>query len=278
MRPIPLTSEEDELLDILEGRRPPDLERFHSLVALLMERHWYALVTHIDKRCFRVGSSAEDIAVDTFVKAYEFLQQQITRQRDMASNASAMCYSRFQCPHFLGFMKALARWGHLDTARKTRRYRALIDAWERQTWSQTQQRGTWRSHTNGQRIPCLPADGPRPDLSILWKCMRQLPKREHLVLRLYFQHGPHTLTPQVLASLATEAGWIAQEVQTLQRRFRRLLRRQKTETACDLTQDDIAALLDVDRETIRRTLVQGKQHLRAVLDTECVQSEVNRTC
>ena len=34
MRPIPLTPEEDELLDILEGRRPPDLERFHSLVAL----------------------------------------------------------------------------------------------------------------------------------------------------------------------------------------------------------------------------------------------------
>ena len=96
--------------------------------------------------------------------------------------------------------------------------------------------------------------------------MRQLPKREHLVLQLYFQHGSHTLTPQVLASLATEAGWIAQEVQILQRRFRRLLRRQKTETACDLTQDDIAALLDVDRETIRRTLVQGKQHLRAVLD------------
>ena len=141
-----------ELLDILEGRRPPDLERFHSLVALLMERHWYALVTHIDKRCSRAGNSAEDIAVDTFVKAYEFLQQQITRQRDMASNASAMCYSRFQCPHFLGFMKALARWGHLDTARKTHRYRTLIDAWERQAWSQTQQRGTWRSHTNGQRI------------------------------------------------------------------------------------------------------------------------------
>jgi len=76
MTPIPLTPEEDELLYILEGRRPQDLERFHSLVALLMERHWYALVTHIDKRCFSAGSSAEDIAVDTFVKAYEFLHQQ----------------------------------------------------------------------------------------------------------------------------------------------------------------------------------------------------------
>jgi len=266
MTPIPLTPEEDELLYILEGRQPHDLERFHSLVTLLMERHWSALVRHIDKRCFSAGSSAEDIAVDTFVKAYEFLQQQMARQRDAASNASAMCYSRFQCPHFLGFMKALARWGHLDTARKIRRYHALIDAWEHQAWYQTQQRGTWRSHTSGQRIPCLPADGPRHDLSILWECMRQLPKREHLVLRLYFQHGPDTLTPQVLASLAIETGWTAQEVQTLQRRFRRLLRRQKTETACDLTQDDIAALLDVDRETIRRTLVQGKQHLRAVLD------------
>ena len=266
MTPIPLTPEEDDLLYILEGRRPQDLERFHSLVALLMERHWYALVTHIDKRCFSAGSSAEDITVDTFVKAYEFLHQQMARQRDMASNASAMCYSRFQCPHFLGFIKALARWGHLDAARKMRRYRALIDTWERQARYQTQQRGTWRSHTSGQRIPCLPADGPRHALSILWECMRQLPKRAHLVLRLYFQHGPDALTPQALASLATEAGWTEQEVQILQRRFRRLLRRQKTGTACDLTQDDIAALLDVDRETIRRTLVQGKQHLRAVLD------------
>jgi hypothetical protein len=43
---IPLTPEEDELLDVLEGRRPQDFERFHSLVALLMERHWSALVTH----------------------------------------------------------------------------------------------------------------------------------------------------------------------------------------------------------------------------------------
>jgi DNA-directed RNA polymerase specialized sigma24 family protein len=98
--------------------------------------------------------------------------------------------------------------------------------------------------------------------------MRQLPRREHLVLRLYFQHGPATLTPQGLSSLAIEAGWARQEVQTLQRRFRRLLRRQKRETACDLTQDDIATLLDVDRETIRRTMVQGKQHLRAVLDAQ----------
>ena len=71
-----------------------------------MERHWYALVTHIDKRCSRAGSSAEDIAVDTFVKAYEFLQQQITRQRDMDSNASAMCYSRFRVSTFLGIYES----------------------------------------------------------------------------------------------------------------------------------------------------------------------------
>lgn len=231
-----------------------------------MERHWYALVTHIDKRCFSAGSSAEEIAVDTFVKAYEFLHQQMALQLDIASRASSMCYSRFQCPHFLGFIKTLARWKHLDEARKMRRYHALIATWERQARYQTQQRGTWRSHTSGQRIPCLPADSPGNDLSMFWECMRQLPKREHLVIRLYFQHGPDALTPQELASLATEAGWTAQEVQTLQRRFRRLLRRQKAETACDLTQDDIAALFDVDRETIRRTLVQGKQHLRAVLD------------
>ena len=266
MTPTPLTPEEDELLSILEGRRPQDFERFQSLVALLMERHWYALVTHIDKRCFSAGSSAEEIAVDTFVKAYELLQQQMALQLDMASNASSMCYSRCQCPYFLGFIKALARWGHLDEARKMCRYRALIDTRERQARYQIQQRGTWRSHTSGQRMPCPSADSPRHDLSIIWECMRHLPKREHLVIRLYFQHGPNALTPQALASLATEAGWTEQEVQTFQRRFRRLLRRQKTATACDLTQDDIAALFDVDRETIRRTLVQGKQHLRAVLD------------
>src|SRR5262245_12932942 len=98
MTPISLTPEEDQFLHILAGRRRQDLESFQSLVALLMERHWYAFVTHIAKRCFSAGSSAEDIAVDTFVKAYEFLHQQVARQRDMASNASAMCYSRFQCP------------------------------------------------------------------------------------------------------------------------------------------------------------------------------------
>ena len=272
MTPIPLTPEEDELLCILEGRRPQDFERFQSLVALLMEHHWYALVTHMGKRCFSAGSSAEEIAVDTFVKAYEVLQQQMALQLDMASNASSMCYSRCQCPYFLGFIKALARWKHLDEARKMRRYRTIIATWERQARYQAQQRGTWRSHTSGQRIPCLPADSPRNDLSSLWECVRQLPKREHLVIRLYFQHGPDALTPQGLASLATEAGWTGQEVHTLQRRFRRLLRRQKTETACDLTQDDIAALFDVDRETIRRALVQGKQHLRAVLDA-CASEE-----
>jgi len=55
MTPIPLTPEEDELLNILEGRRPQDLERFQSLIALLMERHWYALVTHsVDNPGLRV--------------------------------------------------------------------------------------------------------------------------------------------------------------------------------------------------------------------------------
>ncbi len=55
MTPIPLTPEEDELLYILEGRRPQDFERFQSLVALLMERHWYALVTYIlDPQVFLV--------------------------------------------------------------------------------------------------------------------------------------------------------------------------------------------------------------------------------
>jgi len=67
-----------------------------------MERHGYALVTYIDKRCFSAGSNAEDVDIDAFVKAYEFLHQQVARQRDMASNASAMCYSRFQCPYFCG--------------------------------------------------------------------------------------------------------------------------------------------------------------------------------
>jgi hypothetical protein len=38
------------------------------------------------------------------------------------------------------------------------------------------------------------------------------------------------------------------------------------ESRQDLTQDAVAALLDMARETIRGTLVPGKQHLRAVLD------------
>jgi hypothetical protein len=67
-----------------------------------MERHGYARVTYIDKRCFSAGSNAADIAVDTFIKAYEFLHHQMARQRDMASHVSAMCYSRFQCLHFRG--------------------------------------------------------------------------------------------------------------------------------------------------------------------------------
>lgn len=132
LTPIPLAPEEDELLDILETRRPQDLKRFQSLIALFMECHWYALITHINKRCFSAGSNAEDIAVDTFVKTYGFLYQQMARQRDMTNSASAMCYSRLQCPHCLGFIKALARWGYPDAARKMRRERARLDAWERQ--------------------------------------------------------------------------------------------------------------------------------------------------
>ena len=42
-----------------------------------MERHGYALVTYIDKRCFSAGSNAEDVDIDAFVKAYEFLHQQM---------------------------------------------------------------------------------------------------------------------------------------------------------------------------------------------------------
>jgi hypothetical protein len=49
MMPIPLAPAEDELLDLLEGRRPQDPERSQCLVALLMERHGPALVTRINK-------------------------------------------------------------------------------------------------------------------------------------------------------------------------------------------------------------------------------------
>jgi hypothetical protein len=37
MMPISLSPEADEVLDLLAGRRPPDVERFRRLVALRME-------------------------------------------------------------------------------------------------------------------------------------------------------------------------------------------------------------------------------------------------
>ena len=72
-----LTPEEDELHDLLERKRLPDFSRFRELIDLLMERHWHALLAHVRRHCVDEGISAETIAVDTLLKAYEILQQQI---------------------------------------------------------------------------------------------------------------------------------------------------------------------------------------------------------
>jgi hypothetical protein len=59
MMSIPLTSEEDEVLDLLEGRRPQAPEGFHRLVALLMERYGLARVTPRNKGCCSADSRGD---------------------------------------------------------------------------------------------------------------------------------------------------------------------------------------------------------------------------
>src|SRR5215510_12766707 len=75
----PLSPEEDELLDMLERKRPHDRDRFNVLVEVLVERHWHALLAYLEKRCFGDEISASTIVADTFVKAMEILTQQMAQ-------------------------------------------------------------------------------------------------------------------------------------------------------------------------------------------------------
>jgi hypothetical protein len=59
MTPISRTPEANEVLSLLEGRWPQEPDHFQSLVALLMERHWPAFVTLLNKRCFSADSSCD---------------------------------------------------------------------------------------------------------------------------------------------------------------------------------------------------------------------------
>jgi hypothetical protein len=274
MKFCPLSSEEDELLDMLERKRPHDRDRFNVLVERLVERHWHALLAYIGKRGFGDGISASTIAADTFIQAIELLAQQMTQPLHALTNDSPMIYSRTQCPHFLGFVKALARWKHLEEIRKTRRYGLKLDTFARQEDQKTRQYGTLRLNNSGERVPLRPT-APLDDLTItLWEQVRKLPSRESLVIQLYCQHGPVPLDLPGLAELAACAGLTAQEVRALQRRFRKLAHREPTKTIRHLTQDQIAALFDVDRETIRRIFAMGKKRLWGALGAECLPTDV----
>jgi hypothetical protein len=263
-----LTPEEDELHDLLEGKRLPDLSRFRELIDLLMERHWHAFLAHVRRHCVDEGISAETIAVDTLLKAYEILHQQIAPHPHAPTALPPMVYSRTKCPQFLGFIKALAKWKPADEARKTRRYRSVLTTYERQTLQALQQYGSLRSHTNGKRVPFLYTDPCNDHTAVLWDLVRQLPSREYLVIYLYFQHGPDSINLQEFTELASGTGLAMCEVRTLQRRFRALTRKQPSESVCSLTQDQLAALFDVNCETIRRTIIKGKQHLQAALSIQ----------
>ena len=263
-----LSPEEDELLAMLEGRRSHDRDRFRVLVERLVERHWQELIAHIGKRCFRDEISSHTIAVNTFVKAIEILTQQMEQPLHPLSGDSPMIYSRARCPHFLGFLKGLARWKHIDEARKTRRYRTMLDTFVRQEQQRAREFGTLHLSHSEDRVPLRKTD-PRDDLTAsLWERVGKLPSREHLVIRLYYQHGPVPLELHGLTALATHVGLAAPEVRTLQRLFRKLILGQRTKTIRHLTQDQIALLFDVDRETIRRLLVTAKQRLWADFEAE----------
>jgi RNA polymerase sigma factor (sigma-70 family) len=269
-----LSPEEDELLDMLEGRRSHDRDRFCVLVERLVERHWPDLIAHIEKRCFGGEVSAKTIAVNTFVKAIEILTQQMGQPLQTPAADSPMVYSRARCPHFLGFLKTLARWKHIDEARKARRYRTMLDTFVRQEQQRARQFGTLHLSHSEERVPLRKTD-PLCDLATsLWEYVGKLPSREHLVIRLYYQHGPVPLGLQGLTDLATCAGLTAPEVRTLQRRFRKLLVGQRMKTIRHLTQDQIAMLFDVDRETVRRILTTAKQRLSADFEAERLGMDV----
>ena len=264
----PLTPEEDELLHILEVGHPADIDRVRVLVGILVERHWREFIAYVGKRCFSEEISAEKIASDTFVKAYEVLCQQLSQHLHAPTADCPMLYSRARCPHFLGFVKALARWKHLDEARKTVRYSMVIDKFARQDQQKAIQYGTMRSSKSGERVSLLQMASSDEQPTELWELVKKLSSREHLVIRLYYQYGPEALNLHGFADLATNAGLTPQEVRTLQKRFRKLVRGQQSKTICNLTQDDIGTIIDVDRETIRRLLLNGKKHLRSRLGVD----------
>jgi DNA-directed RNA polymerase specialized sigma24 family protein len=269
-----LSPEEDDLLDMLERKRPHDRDHFNVLVERLVERHWDDLLAYIGKRSFGDGISARTITADTFVKAIELLAQQITQPLHALPNDSPMIYSRAKCPHFLGFVKALARWKHLEEIRKTRRYCMRLDTFVRQEDQKTREYGTLRLNSSEERMP-LRTIAPLDDLATtLWENVRKLPSRESLVIQLYCQHGPVPLAVHGLAELAAYAGLTAQEIRALQKRFRKLVHRQPTKTIRHLTHDQIAALFDVNRETIRRIFAMGKKRLRGALEAECLQTDI----
>jgi len=283
MKFCPLSPEEDELLDMLERKRPHDRDRFNALVERLVERHWHALLTYLGKRGFGYGISVGTIAADTFIQAIELLTQQMTQPLHALANDSPMIYSRAQCPHFLGFVKALARWKHLEEMRKTRRYGMRLDTFARQEDQKTRQYGTLRLNNSGERVPLRPPAPLDEIATTLWEHVRKLPSRESLVVQLYCQHGPVPLALQGLAELAACAGLSAQEIRALRKRFRKLVHRQPTKTIHHLTQDQIAALFDVDRETIRRIFAMAKKRLWVALGAECLQTGIsveasNRRC
>jgi RNA polymerase sigma factor (sigma-70 family) len=263
-----LTPEEDELLHLLEGGHPDDLDRLRVLVGILVERHWHKLIAYIGRRCFREDISAEKIASDTFIKAYEVLCQQLSQHLHAPTTDCPMLYSRARCPHFLGFVKALAKWKHLDEARKTIRYSMAIDKFARQDQQKAMQYGTLRSSKSGERVSLLEMPPPDDQSTELWNLVKKLSSREHLVIRLYYQYGPEALNQHGFAALATNAGLAPQEVRTLQKRFRKLVRGQQSKTICHLTQDNIGTIIDVDRETIRRLLLNGKKRLQSELGVD----------
>jgi hypothetical protein len=270
-------SEEEALLDMIERKRPLDSAYFRILVNRLVESHWHALVAHVGKRCFGGDIHAEDIVINIFTKAYEILEQQMAQQLCSPTEDVPIIYSRTQCPRFLGFLKALAKWGPLHEARQAMRYRTTLDKWTRQEQRKAQQYGTLLSSTSGKRMALLSLSATRLDdhTSALWDSVRQLPKREYIVVRLYFQYGPDRLYLSEFTELVTSAGFTALEVRTLQKRFRRMLRAQQAESLSNLTQECIAEIFDVNRETIRRLLVHARQLLRAVLSDDSENDTVS---
>jgi RNA polymerase sigma factor (sigma-70 family) len=264
---ISLSPEEEELLDMLEAGRSPCLDRFQYLFSQLIERHWCALVAHVEQRCFRDDVHPLTIVTDTCIRAYEILTHQLSQSLGAPTAAVSIRYSRVHCPQFVGFLKALTRWKHLDAARQASGYHTMIARLMQHKYQLAQEYGTRRSRKCGAREPLRGTAPEEEHLEALWDLVQTLPSREHLVLRLYYQYSATPLSLPVFTELASSTGLLAKDLSALQRRFRRLARGHPTATLSPLTQNTLAALFDVDRETIRRLLVKAKRHLREAITT-----------